>query len=92
MTPEQGVDFYNRVHSESNVLETRALYYPLPRKIMDRLGGWFLSHGTKGSRHPILGGPDGPDRGHLDRDTAGRTPGGSIGVLGLRSLLLVQRG
>ena len=89
MTPQQGVDFYNRIHSESKVLETRALYYPLPRKIMDRLGGWFLLCGTKGSRYPI---PGGPDMGHLDRDTAGHTPGGSISVLGLRSLLLVQRG
>ena len=89
MNRPEGVDFYDRVHSESNVPETRALYYPLRRKIMDRLGVWFLFYGTKGSRYPI---PGGPDMGHLDRDTAGRTPGRSIGVLGLHYLLLVQRG
>ena len=37
MNPEEGVDYYNRVHSESNVPETRALYYPLLRKVVERI-------------------------------------------------------
>jgi len=37
MSAEEGVDFYNRVHSESNVPETRALYYPLLRKVVECL-------------------------------------------------------
>ena len=55
MTPEQGVDFYNRVHSESNVPGTQALYYPLPRKIVDRLGCWFLFYRTRRQQVPNTG-------------------------------------
>jgi SAM-dependent methyltransferase len=34
---EQGADFYDRVHTESNNADTRALYYPLLRKVLDNL-------------------------------------------------------
>jgi SAM-dependent methyltransferase len=43
MTPEEGVDFYDSLHSESNVPETRALYYPLLRKVVENLQG----HGSR---------------------------------------------
>jgi len=39
MNRQEGVDFYNRVHSESNVPVTRALYYPLLRKVVENLRG-----------------------------------------------------
>ena len=34
---QQGADFYDRVHTEGNVPATRALYYPLLRKVVQRL-------------------------------------------------------
>jgi hypothetical protein len=85
MTPEQGVDFCNRVHPESHVLETRVLGYPLPRKIRGSAGRLVSSTERKaaGTQYRM---------GHLDRDTAERTPGGSIAVLGLCSPLLIPPG
>jgi SAM-dependent methyltransferase len=43
MNRQEGVDFYDRVHSESNVPVTRALYYPLLRKVVENL----QSHGRR---------------------------------------------
>jgi peptidoglycan/xylan/chitin deacetylase (PgdA/CDA1 family)/SAM-dependent methyltransferase len=34
---QEGADFYDRVHTESNIPETRALYYPLLRKVVASL-------------------------------------------------------
>jgi SAM-dependent methyltransferase len=43
MTRQQGVDFYNRFHLETNVPETRGLYYPLLRKVVENL----QAHGSR---------------------------------------------
>jgi SAM-dependent methyltransferase len=43
MTRQQGVDFYDRFHLETNVPETRGLYYPLLRKVVENLE----AHGSR---------------------------------------------
>jgi SAM-dependent methyltransferase len=43
MTRQQGVGFYNRFHLETNVPETRGLYYPLLRKVVENL----QAHGSR---------------------------------------------
>jgi hypothetical protein len=34
MICQQGVDYYDRLHSENNIPEARAIYYPLLRKVV----------------------------------------------------------
>jgi SAM-dependent methyltransferase len=43
MSQQEGVEFYDRLHSESNIPATRSLYYPLLRKVVENCQG----HGSR---------------------------------------------